>query len=70
MQQYGYYTILSKISHKEKDIPYDITYVWNLKYDINDPIYKTEIDCRLREQTCVSQGGGGNEWDGLRVCGW
>ena len=25
--------ILSDVSQKEKDIPYDITYIWNLIYD-------------------------------------
>ena len=29
-------------SGKEKQIPYDITYMWNLKYDINELIYKTD----------------------------
>ena len=29
---------------RERQIPY-ITYVWNLKYDTNEPIYKSE---RLR----------------------
>ena len=36
-------TILSK-SEKERQIPYDITYVWNLKYDTNELIYVTEKD--------------------------
>ena len=29
---------------QKRQIPYDITYVWNLKYGTNKPIYKTEID--------------------------
>ena len=36
--------ILSEISQKEKQILYDITYIWNLKYDTNEPIYETETD--------------------------
>ena len=37
--------ILSKISQtREIQISYDITYVWNLKNDTNELIYKTEID--------------------------
>ena len=36
--------ILSEVSQKEKYIPYDITYMWNLKYGTNEPTYKTEID--------------------------
>ena len=34
---------LSK-SERERQIPYDITYTWNLKYDTDEPIYKTETD--------------------------
>ena len=32
----------TKWSQKEKDIPYDSTYMWNLKYDTNELIYETE----------------------------
>ena len=35
--------ILSK-SERERQIPYDITYIWNLKYDTNEPIYETETE--------------------------
>ena len=31
-------------SERERQIPYDITYMWNLKYDTNELIYKTETD--------------------------
>ena len=32
--------ILSKVkSERERQIPYDITYVWNLKHDTNELIY-------------------------------
>ena len=31
-------------SQREKQISYDITYMWNLKYDTNKPVYKTETD--------------------------
>ena len=31
-------------SERERRIPYDITYMWNLKYDTNEPIYETETD--------------------------
>ena len=39
--------------------------MWNLKYDTNEPIYKTETDSH-REQTCDCQGGGkvGEGWSG------
>ena len=35
--------ILSK-SEGERQMPCDITYVWNLKYGANEPIYETETD--------------------------
>ena len=31
-------------SDRERQITYDITYMWNLKYDTNELIYKTETD--------------------------
>ena len=37
-----YHTKWNK-SERERQIPYDITYMWNLKYDINELIHKTEI---------------------------
>ena len=37
--------ILSEVSQTEKDkCHYDITYMWNLKNDTNELIYKTETD--------------------------
>ena len=39
----------------EKQILYDITYMWNLKYDTNELIYITEIDSQTREQTYESE---------------
>ena len=38
-----YHTRWSK-SQRERQILHDITYVWNLKYDTNEPVYKTEAD--------------------------
>ena len=38
-----YHTKWSK-SERKRQIPYDITYMWNLKYDRNEPIYETETD--------------------------
>ena len=35
--------VLSK-SERERQIAYDTTYLWNLKYGTNEPIYKTETD--------------------------
>ena len=31
-------------SERERQIPYDVTYMLNLKYDTNELIYKTETD--------------------------
>ena len=36
-----YHTKWSK-SERERQIPYDVAYMWNLKYDTNELIYKTE----------------------------
>ena len=59
------------LSEKDK---YHTTYMWNLKYDTNKPIYKTETDSVLqiesREQTCGCQGREGRKWDGWGVWGW
>ena len=38
-----YCTKWSKLD-RERQIPYDIAYMWNLKYDTNELIYKTEKD--------------------------
>ena len=39
----GYHTKSSK-SERKRQIPYDITGMWNLKYGRNELIYKTEKD--------------------------
>ena len=39
----GYHTKWS-MSDRSRQIPYDTTYIWNLKYDTYELIYKTEID--------------------------
>ena len=52
-------------SERQRQIPYDITYVWNLQYDRNKLIYETEMTLsmkqkqshRHREQTVGCQGG-------------
>ena len=38
-----YYTKQSK-SDRERQIAYDINYMWTLKYDTNEHNYKTETD--------------------------
>ena len=39
----NYHTKWSK-SERERQIPYNITYMWNLKYDTNELIYETKTD--------------------------
>ena len=41
-----YHTKWSKLE-TERQIPYDITYIWNLKYDTNEHIYETETDSQI-----------------------
>ena len=31
-------------SERERQMPHDVTNMWNLKHGTNEPIYKTEID--------------------------
>ena len=40
--------ILNEVSQKEKYIPYDITYMWNLKHSTNEPTYKAETDSQTQ----------------------
>ena len=44
-------------SERERQVPHDIIYMWNLKYDTNQHIYKTKTTHKYREQTCGCQGG-------------
>ena len=45
-------------SEKQRQIPYDIAYIWNLKYGTNQLIYETETD---RHRTDLWLPGGG-QW--------
>ena len=36
--------ILSEVGKKEKEVLYDITYIWNIKYGTHEPIYRMETD--------------------------
>ena len=42
------------MSEKERQIPCDITYEWELNNDINEPTYETETEL-VTEQTGVCQ---------------
>ena len=39
----GYHTK----QNKSEIIPYDVIYMWNLKYDTDEPIYETELKSLL-----------------------
>ena len=40
--------ILNEVkSERERQMPYDIIYMWKLKYDTNEPIYETDTENRL-----------------------
>ena len=36
-------------SDRERQIPYDVTYMWDWKYDTNELIYKTEINSSRKQ---------------------
>ena len=44
-----------------------ITYMWNLKYNTNEHIYKTETDLQIQRTDLWlprgKKGGGGKDWD-------
>ena len=41
--------ILNEVSKKkDRQIPYDITYTWNLNYDTNEFIYEIETDLQTQ----------------------
>ena len=39
----NYHTKRCKLE-RERQIPYDITYMWNLNYDTNEPICETDTE--------------------------
>ena len=43
----GDYHIKWSKSERERQIPYDISYMWNLKYDTNEFMHKTETDSQI-----------------------
>ena len=61
--QRGSHTERSK-SERERQTPYDITYMWTLKHGTNESFYKTETDHEQGEQTCGCPGIRKRKWDG------
>ena len=52
------------MSEREKQIPHDFTYIWNLIHGANEPFHRKETH-ELGEQTCGYQEDGmGEEWTG------
>ena len=59
--------MLSKVKLESKgQTPYDITYMWNLKYDTNKPIHKTESDLQAQRTDLwlTRRRGLGEGWNG------
>ena len=56
-------------SERERQIPYGITYIWNLIYGANELFHRRETH-GLGEQICGPQGGGsGMDWEsGVKKC--
>ena len=56
-------------SERERQIPYDITSMWSLKYGTNEPIYKTETESQNRLVATKGEGrGSGMDWEfGFRM---
>ena len=52
---------------RERQIPYDITYMWNLKYDKNELIYNTETDSQTQKTNLWPPKGKGMGRDKLGV---
>ena len=50
-----YHTKWSKLD-RERQIPYDITYLWNLKNDTSELIFKTETDSGIENKLTVTKG--------------
>ena len=62
--------MLTEVKSKtDRQIPYDITSMWNLKCVINEPIYKTETDSQTQRTDLCCQEGEGSQWDGQGVWG-
>ena len=62
------HTKWSKVKKKERQIPYDIIYMWNLKYNTNELIYETETDSQT-QKTDVWLLKGGMDWEfGISRC--
>ena len=62
--------ILSEVSQKEIQIPYDINCIQNLKYGSNETIYRIVTNSWTQRTNVWLPRGSGGEWDGLGVWGY
>ena len=46
-------------SERERKITYDITHMWNLKYDTNELNYEIETNSQTENRVVVAKGGMG-----------
>ena len=53
----NYHTQLSK-SERQRQIPYNTTYMWNLKQDLREDTYETETDSDIENKLMVAKGEG------------
>ena len=62
-------TLIVSKPERERQIPYDITYTWNLIYGTNESFHRKET-YGLGEQTCACQGvGRGMDLEsGVKLC--
>ena len=56
-------------SERERQIPYDITYVWNIKYDTNELNYETELNSQL-QRTDLRFPRESGEWRSIELEAW
>ena len=56
MDRYRDYHTKQSKSDRGRQIPYDIIYTWNLKYDTNEFIYKTETDSQTENKFTIPKG--------------
>ena len=63
----GLETIIPREVKKERQIPYDITYTWNLKYDTSELICETKRPTDIKNRLVAAKGEGSWEMDHLGV---
>ena len=57
-------------SENERQIPYDMTYIWDLIYGVNEPIYRKATNSWTWRTDLWLPRGTGREYDELGVWGW